>query len=152
MKIRKATPDDIEAILKLKLKLKNQDIITDPYLKPLEKAGDIYKKYLIHDIKRQDIDRLVLVAVQDEELIAYIRGNLTKTLHVLNVRLRGVIDNLYVKEKYRGMAVAKRLIEELIAWFKGNLTAHVYPSNAPTIAFYEKFGFKGYSLNMSRKL
>jgi ribosomal protein S18 acetylase RimI-like enzyme len=156
VKIRKATPHDIEGILKLKLRLKSQDIKTDPYLRPIDEVRDVYKKYLIHDLKMREIDRIVLVAVEDRKIIAYIRGTLTKTLHVLNVKLRGVIDNLYVEEKYRRKGVAKNLIEELMKWFKGKnvdvMTVHVYPLNSKAIALYKKLGFKEYSLNMNRRL
>jgi ribosomal protein S18 acetylase RimI-like enzyme len=156
VKIRKATQHDIEDILKLKIKLKNQDIKTDPYLKPVDEAEDIYKKYLVHDLKMQNIDRIILVAVEDGKIIAYIRGLLVKTLHIFNVKLRGIIDNLYVEEKYRKKGIAKKLIDELIKWFKEKnvdvMTLHVYPHNSRAIALYKKFGFNKYSLNMSRKL
>ena len=156
MKIRKARQGDIENILQLKLKLKNQDVKTDFYLRPAEEAKDAYKKYLIHDLKKQDIDRIVLVAVEDTKIIAYIRGTLTKTLDVLNVGLRGVMDNLYVEEKYRRKGIAKKLIEELIKWFKEKnvdvMTVHVYSSNLKAIVLYKKFGFKEYTINMNRKL
>ena len=156
MEIRKAALHDIEDILKLKLRLKNQDVKTDPYLRPADEVIDVYKKYLIHDLKMQEIDRIVLVAVEDRKIIAYIRGILTKTLHVLNVKLRGIIDNLYVEEEYRRKGVAKNLIEELVKWFKEKnvdvMTVHVYPFNSKAIALYEKFGFEEYSLNMNRRL
>ncbi len=156
MRARKATEHDIEEILKLKLKLKKQDIKTDPYLRPVGEAKDVYRKYLIYDLKMQDIDRIVLVAVEGRKIIACIRGSLIKTLHVLNVKLRGVIDNLYVEEEYRESGVAQNLIEELIEWFKGKnvdvMTLHVYPLNFKAIALYKKFGFEEYSLNMSRRL
>ena len=156
MEIRKAAQHDIEDILKLKLRLKNQDVKTDPYLRPADEVIDVYKKYLIHDLKMQEIDRIVLVAVEDRKIIAYIRGILTKTLHVLNVKLRGIIDNLYVEEEYRRKGVAKNLIEELVKWFKEKnvdvMTVHVYPFNSKAIALYEKFGFEEYSLNMNRRL
>jgi ribosomal protein S18 acetylase RimI-like enzyme len=104
----------------------------------------------------REIDRIVLVAVEDRKIIAYIRGTLAKTLHVLNVKLRGVIDNLYVEEEYRRKGVAKNLIEELIKWFKEKnvdvMTVHVYLLNSKAIALYKKFGFKEYSLNMNRRL
>ena len=156
MEIRKATQHDIEDILKLKLKLKSQDIKIDPYLRPVEETKDVYKKYLIYDLKMQDIDRVVLVVVEGRKIIAYIRGTLIKTLHVLNVKLRGAIDNLYVEDKYRRKGIPENLIKELIKWFKQKnvdvITLHVYPSNSKAIALYKKFGFKEYSLNMSRGL
>ena len=142
--------------LKIPLQNTSQDIKTDPYLRPVDEARDVYKKYLIHDLKIRKIDRIVLVAVEDRKIIAYIRGTLTKTLHVLNVKLREVIGNLYVEEKYRRKGVAKNLIEELIRWFKGKnvdvMTVHVYLLNSKAIALYKKFGFKEYSLNMNRRL
>ena len=156
MDVRKATEHDSEDILKLKLKLKNQEIKRDPYLRPINEAKDVYMKYLIRDLKKQGVDRVVLVAVEDGKVIAYIRGTLTKTLHILNVRLRGTIDNFYVEEEYRGRGVAQNLIEELIKWFKEKnvdvMTLHTYPLNSGAIALYKKFGFKEYSLNMSRGL
>ncbi|GAI11287.1 unnamed protein product [marine sediment metagenome] len=156
MEVRKATQHDSEDILKLKLKLKNRDIKTDPYLRPVDEAKDVYMKYLIYDLKKQGGDRIILVTVEDGKIIAYVRGILIKTLHVLNVKLRGVIDNLYVEEEYRRRGVAQNLIEELIKWFKGKnvdvMTLHIYPHNAEAIALYKKFGFKEYNLNMSRRL
>ena len=156
MEIRKAALHDIEDILNLKLRLKSQDVKTDPYLRSADEVIDVYKKYLIHDLKMLEIDRIVLVAVEDREIIAYIRGILTKTLHVLNVKLRGIIDNLYVEEEYRRKGVAKNLIEELVKWFKEKnvdvMTVHVYPFNSKAISLYKKFGFEEYSLNMNRRL
>ena len=156
MDVRKATERDSEDILKMKLKLKNQEIKTDPYLRPVAQVKDIYMKYLSYDLKKQGVDRVVLVAVEDGKIIAYIRGTLTKTLHILNVKLRGTIDNLYVEEEHRGRGVAQNLIEELIKWFKEKnvdvMTLHVYPLNSGATSLYKKVGFKEYSLNMSRGL
>jgi len=156
VEVRKATEHDRENILELKLKLKNQDIKTDPYLRPVDEAKDVYMKYLIRDFKKQGVDRVILVAVEDGKIVAYIRGTLTKTLYVLNVKLRGTIDNLYVEEEYRRRGIAQSLIEELIRWFKEKkadvMTLHIYPLNLNTMALYKKLGFKEYSLNMSRRL
>jgi len=156
MEIRKAREEDIEELFKLKLKLKNQDTAVDQYLKPVDEVNDVYKKYLIRDLKKQDTDRITLVAVRDKKIIGCIRGALTKTLHVLNVNLRGTIDNLYIDEENRKSGIAKRLIEELIKWFKEKkvdvMTLHVYPSNSKAISLYKKFGFKEYTINLNRKL
>jgi len=156
MEIREAKQEDVEELFKLKLKLKNQDKEVDSYLRPVNEVKEMYKRYLIYDLKRKDNDRITLVAVKDKEIIGCIRGTLTKTLHVLNVKLRGTIDNLYIEEKYRGNDIAKKLIEELIKWFKKEnvdvMTLHVYPSNAKAISLYKKFGFKEYTVNLNRKL
>ena len=117
MEIRKATTEDLEALFKLKLKLKNQDISIDPYLKPIEEAKEVYKKYLIRDLKKQGTDRITLVAVKNNKIVGCIRGTLARTLHVLNVTFRGTIDNLFVEKEYRGNSAAKKLIEGVISWF-----------------------------------
>jgi ribosomal protein S18 acetylase RimI-like enzyme len=156
MEIRKATTEDLEALFKLKLKLKNQDISIDPYLKPIEEAKEVYKKYLIRDLKKQGTDRITLVAVKNNKIVGCIRGTLARTLHVLNVTFRGTIDNLFVEKEYRGNSAAKKLIEGVISWFKEKkvdvMTLHIYPSNSKAKSLYKKFGFKEYTLNMNRRL
>ncbi len=156
MEIRKAREEDLEELFKLKLKLKNQDTEVDHYLKSVDEVKGVYKKYLIRDLKKQDTDRVTLVAVKDKKIIGYIRGTLTRTLHILNVNLRGTIDNLYVEENYRKKGIAKKLVKALIDWFKEKkvdvMSLHVYPSNEAAISIYKKFEFKEYTLNMSRKL
>ncbi|MFH1641888.1 MAG: GNAT family N-acetyltransferase [Nanoarchaeota archaeon] len=156
MEIRKAAASDFEELFKLKLKLKNQDVKVDPYLKSVDEAKDVYGKYLKRDLEKIDNDRMVLVAVIDGKIVGCIRGTLSRTLHVLNVRFRGTIDNLFMEHKYRQKGIAKQLVTELISWFKEKkvdvMTLHVYPANANAISLYKKFGFSEYSINMTTKL
>ncbi|MBW2975312.1 GNAT family N-acetyltransferase [Candidatus Woesearchaeota archaeon] len=156
MEIRKAEEKDLEEIFKLKLKLKKEEKKADRYLRPITRTRDIYKKYLARDLRRQGMDRIILVAVRDRKIIGYVRGTLTRTLHILNVRLRGTIDNLYIEKKYRKNGAAKDLIKELIIWFREKkvdvMTLHVYPSNHKAVSLYKKLGFREYTINMNKKL
>ncbi|MBW2989401.1 GNAT family N-acetyltransferase [Candidatus Woesearchaeota archaeon] len=155
IEIRKAEKRDLKDILRLKLKLKKQDLEIDRYLKDPHETKELYKRYLIRDLSRQGQDRILFVAVMNNKVVGYVRGTLTRTLHVLNVRLRGTIDNLYVEKRYRGKGFAGQLVNELIGWFREKgvdvMTLHVYPSNSKAISLYRSFGFEEYTLNMSRK-
>lgn len=77
-------------------------------------------------------------------------------LPVFVPRRFGSIDNLFVREDWRGKGVARSLLWEVEKWLKGqgiiDVELNVYEFNQQAIALYEKQGFTTVSRKMNKSL
>ena len=66
------------------------------------------------------------------------------------------IDKIYVKRKFRGKGVAKKIERELVKWLRkkriGAVGVRIYHNNKPSIRFHKKAGYKLMAIRMERKL
>ena len=81
----------------------------------------------------------MIVAEQDEEVIGFIAGHLTRRFHC-----DGELQWINVSSAQRRQGVATQLLRELADWFASN-NAHrvcvdVQPRNAAARAFYTRHG------------
>ena len=146
LKIRQANLNDIEILLEFEQRLVDYERNLTSHIK----EGHINYYNIESLIKRSDAT--VLVAENNGEIIgsgyALIKSNKTYKTPEKYVYL----GFMYVKEKYRGEGVNKRIINQLIEWGKNNgyyiFKLDVYSKNSSAINAYEKAGFKGEELNM----
>ncbi|MDE7348968.1 MAG: ribosomal protein S18-alanine N-acetyltransferase [Clostridia bacterium] len=85
----------------------------------------------------QDKNAIARIGVLDGEVVCY--------YSFYNICNEGNINNLAVKENYRGKGVGSLLIEDMLETAKGNnltaLTLEVNEKNVAAIALYRKYGF-----------
>jgi len=154
MEIKKATMDDFNEVLNLKLESKTEERKLNEELEPVEKVKKHYEEYLKNDL--QSKWRAVFVAIEDNQIIGLATGKIYRTLYVCGFERCGFISNVFVKKEFRKRNIAKKLIEELIKWFKEmkatKLSLELYENNIPAINLYHKLGFKNYSIKMRKNI
>tara|TARA_B100000941_G_C28420100_1_gene508337 strand:- start:78 stop:578 length:501 start_codon:yes stop_codon:yes gene_type:complete len=94
----------------------------------------------------------VVVAVENEELIASGYGLIQKNLPYKNPDKYILLGFMYVIPAFRGMGINKKVIEYLIEWgnSKGinEFKLDVYSQNTSAIKAYQKLGFSSELFNM----
>lgn len=140
--IRKATLDDFSEIQQMSVELTESDMRFDRALVntwPFGKEGIAYLKKRIRGRKG-----ICLLAINDGRIVGYACGGLLPVQKWRPVR-RSELDNLYVREEYRGKKVGTMLLQEFIHWSREMSVERVMliavASNDKALAFYTKHGF-----------
>lgn len=98
-------------------------------------------------------EAVVLAGTIDDTVVGYATGR-TETLR--DGSLLGVIDDLYVDEGARGVAVGEVMMDELLVWFRAKgcagIDATALPGNRATKNFFERSGFTARLLVMHHRL
>jgi GNAT superfamily N-acetyltransferase len=114
MHVREATPDDRERIVdELLIPSFKEDEAIDPSFNELAEdalTGADCDYWLDAD------NRILFVAVEDEQFIGHISGNEVDEPPIYARDSRVHIDGLYVKQQHRRSGVASRLLERIEAW------------------------------------
>tara|TARA_B100000315_G_C14416254_1_gene513356 strand:+ start:136 stop:621 length:486 start_codon:yes stop_codon:yes gene_type:complete len=148
-KIRKAKKEDIPVVVGLWKELKEYHVRINTkedsfFYKHKKSAADIWKIFLEKNISHKK--SLVLVAYQDNKLIAYTISIIKENIPIFNIGRYGQITDLYVKKEYRGQGIGKELINQSKKFFKTNklkfMELTVSHNNHQSIKFYQKYGFK----------
>ena len=75
---------------------------------------------------------------------------------IMRLRGLGYIDDLFVKEEYRGLGISSKLYREATKWFRQKGMRHVAltvgTGNEPAHSIYKKWGFFDYHVEMRKKL
>ena len=154
MEIRKATMEDFDEVLKLKLESKEEERKFNEELEPVEKVKKHYEEYLKNDLKSKW--RAIFVAIKDNQIVGSVTGKIYRTLYVCGFERCGFISNVFVKKEFRKQSIAKKLVEALTNWFKEmkatKLSLELYENNIPAINLYHKLGFKNYSIKMRKEI
>ena len=114
MKIRKAKIKDIPSIAKLAVELLKYHANFDPYFAPAENAEDIYAKYFKRCIYSPS--KQLLVAECDGEIAGYALIEITSRPPVLKVGNMGLVDDIFMVEKFRKKGVGKQLFIGMLDW------------------------------------
>ncbi len=92
-----------------------------------------------HHPRHALLPRIMIVAEQDDEVIGFIAGHLTRRFHC-----DGELQWINVSPDYRGQGVATNLLRELADWFAAynahKICVDVQPRNADARAFYTRHG------------
>ena len=112
MQIKKATQEDFNKILKLKLESKEVERKFNDELEPVKKVKKHYAEYLKNDLKSNW--RSVFIAVEEDQIVGFATVKIYRTLHVCGYERCGFISNVFVKKKYRKQGIANKLIETII--------------------------------------
>jgi len=161
IKIRTLRKNDEKQLLDLAIyffKKEQRGKIASKKLLPLIEYKD-YDKHLKEDVKRymklNPREAIIFVAEDNKKLIGYIYGRIEKRpIMVLNKC--GIIEDWFMKEKYRGKGIGEMLWDKLIRWFKSKkcncLKTDAYLTNKLAIDIYHKLGFSDEKIAMLRKL
>jgi peptide alpha-N-acetyltransferase len=99
-------------------------------------------------------EQYCFVAVEDERIVGIITGKISPERSWI-IEKTGILNNLYVEEKYRGKGIATKLYERFCVEIKkegiAKIELHTMTNNKNAIKFYERLGFKSYNLQMLNK-
>ena len=152
VEIRKATIDDLDIIRDLnnelfKLEKDNYDstLVNDW---PLSTEGKKYFEDLINN-------HYVIVAIKNEIIVGYLAGTINEKGSYEEIQY-GELNNMLVKDNYRGYGIGKRLIDS----FKGhckenninNIKVVASSKNIEAINFYHKNGFQDFNLTLTMEI
>lgn len=94
--------------------------------------------------------QLILLAEVDGQVLGYALCSCYGNLEGIG----GSLDELYVKEGTRGLGLGRKLMHASLDWMKSKgvarATLSAYAFNQSALEFYEKEGFRTYSLSMER--
>lgn len=150
--IRKATIDDLKAIQELnndlfKLEKENYDptLVVDW---PLSETGKVYFTDLIQN-------HYVIVALDNNHIIGYLAGSIDEKESYTEVEY-GEINNMLVKDEYRGYGVGKILINDYKEYCKSigikNMKVVASYKNKNAVEFYHKNGFEEFEVTLTAKI
>lgn len=150
--IRKATIEDLSIIQELnnslfKLEKENYDstLVNDW---PLSEEGKEYFSDLI-------LNHYVIAATLNNNIVGYLAGTIEEKGSYVEVQY-GEINNMLVKDEYRGYGVGKLLINNFKEYCKSNNISDIKVvasyKNKNAIEFYHKNGFEEFDLTLTVKL
>jgi len=155
MKIRKAKKQDIKQIKNLVIKL----FSTWDKIDPADKLDKDWfnkpkaNKFYTDIINKQD--KLLLVAEENNNLIAYLLLETQFRDPFLKGNRIGYISELYVLPRYRGKGISKALLNQGEKWFKKKkfkwIQVSTHSRDKPAIKFWEKKGFKEFNKYFNKR-
>lgn len=107
--------------------------------------------------KRIALDNSKFYLAKENDLFVGIIGVKVYNLLPINESAKvGYVEDLYVKQQYRGRKIATALNNAANTYFTSNMveevSLNVMKANLDAIGFYEKMGFKTISYKMIREL
>lgn len=154
MKIRPATPSDVQVIVDMERKLLRYHALKSKYFKPVPDAEKKFEKYLRGLIGKKDA--AVFVAQSDDKQVGYLIARVFEDPPVLKIRRKGVITDIFVERGYRKRGIGQKLIERALKWFrKQNLQfaeLSVYVKNISGKIFWKRMGFEDHMTIMRKKI
>ena len=146
IKIRKATLDDMETLLRFEQGVISAERPFDPTLK----KGIIYYYDLVQMIEAPHIE--LLVAELDYKLVGSGYARIEEAKPYLHHTHKGYLGFMYVDPAHRGKGINKMIIDALKEWsLTKNITElrlDVYENNRAAIKAYEKAGFTKHMVEM----
>ena len=156
MKIRKATINDLDEIVKLDNfgeeildKGSDMDRLDKEYRK---KNGTVeyHKKYIVGR------NKWCLVAEKNDKVIGFLTFKIKKREPYLKLKVAGYLDLIVIYKKYRHKGVSKQLFDEAYKILKskgiGYIEASVQHENLIARNAWKKAGFKDYRIYIWKKI
>lgn len=149
MIIRKAKIKDIPKLVQLAVGLLEYHENFDPYFAPAKDVKDVYARFFkkcVYSATKQ-----LLVAEHNDEIAGYALGEIISRPPVFKIRNIGVINDMFVAEKFRKSGIAKQLLTELLDWIKSKKSKYpklnyielsVHTKNEIGQKAWTKYGFK----------
>jgi RimJ/RimL family protein N-acetyltransferase len=147
LEFRKLLPDDSQnyRMLRLESLMKAPESFGSSY----EEESLIPRLRMEANIEKESSDQLMFGAYDNKLLVGicgFMRENQRKSRH------RGVIVQMFVKEKYQGKGVGERLIRSIVKYAFSvaaveQLTLGVVTTNEKALRLYEKLGFQEYGVH-----
>lgn len=154
MEIRKATMEDFDSVLELKLELKELARKFSKTLPAPSKVQKYYEKYLREHLSSGN--SAVFAAFEGEKPVAMIVAKTYWLLPIYGEGKRGILSNLFVKEEFRKQGIAQDLVKEAVEWLKsknaGAATIKVYSKNTAALNLFRSLGFTDFSVKIFKEL
>jgi len=152
--IRKAEINDLKAIQDLNHKLFLWDYGRDPALNadwPYSQAG---KDYFTKRINSEP--GVCFVAEQNNIIIGYVAGRVSKEIDKTDTILRSELENIYIEDTARSNGIGRLLVQSLTKWCKDqgaqSMFVSSYYHNNDAISFYRACGFEPFVLKLEKRL
>tara|TARA_Y100000310_G_scaffold327385_1_gene393677 strand:- start:2702 stop:3178 length:477 start_codon:yes stop_codon:yes gene_type:complete len=153
-KIRKATLKDLNTLMNLQYKMKQDEKI---YMQGLNKKGK-FVTYTKSEIKKilTSPKGYFLLAESNKIPIACGFAMIEKPPIWMKYKRIGHLGMIYVDKKYRRNGIAIAIKKQRIKWLKSKgikfCYVAVFTNNIPSIKYQEKMGFKPYNLKLYKKI
>lgn len=149
--IRSAKKSDIPAIVALNKKLALFHKKLFPYSEINTATSTTYRSWLNASLKKKTSK--IFVAERDNQIFGFIWGRFSKPAkNIISPKVIGVVQDMFVEEKFREKGMGKLLWANLQKWFGTNrvvaIELGVYSRNKRTIKFWESLGFGEYLKTM----
>ncbi len=152
--IKRARPTDFERIMPMAFALQEYEASIDEAVKVTPKTKKDLVKFERKNLKRRDAR--FFIALEDDEIVGYISGWLSKANISVSGKSYGFICDCYVLEKYRGRGIGELLNAELMKWFKEKeveyIEVYTYVNNEAGKGFWESEGFRPNMLRYLKKM
>jgi ribosomal protein S18 acetylase RimI-like enzyme len=152
--VRRAVKDDFNSLKEIKLLSKKEELKYSESIKPIDENKEDYFRYLKKDLKY--INRGLFMALSGDRVVGMILAQYYSPLPISKYCRKGYISNLFVVKDFREKGIAKKLIEKGLEWLKKNKTKHVsleiHVDNKAALKIYRKYGFKDYTLKLSKEI
>jgi diamine N-acetyltransferase len=152
--IRKAKIEELGAIQKLNHQLFLLEEKFDPLLNmnwPFEKAGEDFFKNRVNEKKG-----VCFIAEFAGEIVGYLAGGLSDTYPYRTVKKIAELENILIKEEFRGQKIGEKLFIEFIDWSKSmgaeRIKVKASTNNLGAIKFYERIGFTPYTSELEYEI
>ena len=151
--VRRAVPEDIEALAGLAGQLVRQHHGVDPgrFFLP-DRVEDGYAWWFRRELERQGA--VILSAVDDGSIVGYAYGTLEERNFNLLLDEHGAIHDLFVAESARRSGVGKRLVEAILSELEllgaTRIVLSTMVGNEPAQRLFATCGFRKTLLEMTR--
>jgi len=150
LSVRKARPDDLEAVLDLWEEMMQYHARLDSRFRPAAHGRVLFGPVLRTWMAEKNVR--LLVAVAEGQIVGYIAGRVAENAPVLDPPCLGHVSDICVAPEWRRSGVGRRLFRALRAWFqRRGLTAlqlHVSARNPVSQAFWGEMGFEHYMFRL----
>lgn len=153
--IRAAKEDELKIIQELNHQLfLHDDQFANQFLNmdwSFEKVGEDYFRKRIGGE-----EGVCLVAEVNGKIAGYLAGGIMQPYSYRTVKKMSELENMLVKEEFRGQKIGEKLFEEFANWSKSQNIERIKVSaasdNLGAIKFYEKVGFRSYATELEYEI
>ncbi len=101
-------------------------------------------------------DSFVEMVEYQEKIVGYLCGGICEGIRWRKKAVYAELDNMFIREKYRGRNLGTRLVKNFLEWCKKKKVDFVAVTasfkNKKAIEFYNELDFNGYDLVLEKKI
>jgi len=146
MRIIKAEESHIPQVIEIWKELVDLHADILPFYTRREEGPGNFEKYARLSIQADK--SLMLVAVEDDRVVAYSISNVAKHPPVYLTEVYGLISDMAVRSGYRRKGIGEAMLREIEEWFASRdihrIELHATPGNTSGYSFWKKHGFVDY--------
>jgi GNAT superfamily N-acetyltransferase len=146
MRIIKAEESHIPQVTEIWKELVDLHAEIFPFYTRREEGPDNFERYARLSI--QSDNSLMLVALEDDRVVAYSISNVAKHPPVYLTETYGLISDMAVKSGHRRKGTGEAMLKEILQWFASRgidrVELHATPGNTSGYTFWKKHGFADY--------